>query len=76
MIEPEDICEPEWAEWYLMTPEQRRTESQKLWVTFLALGDSLDPELDTQSPFFDAATWSPNSANGRPGMRIIRRSGV
>lgn len=54
MLEPEDICEPEWAEWYRLTPQERWAESQKLWSTYLALGGSLDPEPDTQSPFFDA----------------------
>lgn len=76
MIEPEDICEPEWAEWYRLTPQQRWEESQKLWSTYLALGGSLDPEPDTQSPFFDADAWRPLPADGRPGVHLIRRSGV
>ena len=76
MIEPEDICEPEWAEWYRMTPQERWAESQKLWSTYLALGGSLDPEADTQSPFFDADARRPVPADGRPGVRVIRRSGV
>ncbi len=76
MIEIEDIRDPETAEWYRMTPQQRWRESQKLWVTFLALGGSLDPEPDTQSPFFDADEWREMSSHGRPGMRVIRRSGV
>jgi len=38
MIEPEDICEPEWAEWYLMRPAQRWAESEKLWAIYLAMG--------------------------------------
>ena len=76
MIEPEDICEPEWAEWYRLTPQQRWEESQKLWSTYVALGGSLDPEPDTQSPFFDADTWRPMPPDGRPGVRVVRRSGV
>jgi hypothetical protein len=76
MVEIEDICEPEWAEWYLMTPQQRWLESQKLWIAYLALGGSLDPEPDTQSPFFDVDEPREMLADGRPSMRVIRRSGV
>ena len=42
----------EWAEWYLLTPIQRWQESSKLWQTYLSLGGTLDPEPDTQSPFY------------------------
>jgi len=54
MIQPEKLVGGEWAEWYRLTPVQRWLESEKLWQTYLALGGSLDPEPDTQSPFFDA----------------------
>jgi hypothetical protein len=54
MIQPEQLVDGEWAEWYRLTPLQRWLESEKLWQTYLALGGSLDPEPDTQSPFFDA----------------------
>ena len=53
MIQPEQLVAGEWAEWYRLTPVQRWLESEKLWQTYLALGGSLDPEPDTQSPFFD-----------------------
>jgi hypothetical protein len=53
MIKPEDLVGEEWAEWYRLTPAQRWLESEKLWETYLALGGSLDPEPDTQSPFFE-----------------------
>jgi len=53
MIQPEQLVEAEWAEWYRLTPVQRWLESEKLWQTYLALGGSLDPEPDTQSPYFD-----------------------
>ena len=53
MIQPEDLVEDEWAEWYRLTPVQRWLESEKLWQAYLALGGSLDPEPDTQSPFFE-----------------------
>ena len=75
-IRPEDLVGEEWAEWYRLTPEQRFKESMKLWDTYLALGGSLEPEPDTQSPFFDPAEWRESAAHGRPGVRVLRRSGV
>lgn len=76
MIDIEEYCGPEWAEWYLMTPQQRWEESDKLWSVYLMLGGSLEPEPDTDSPFFDADEWRAMFADGRPGVRVIRRSGV
>jgi hypothetical protein len=76
MIQPEDITEGEWADWYRLTPAERWLESEKLWQTYLALGGSLDPEPDTQSPFFDARTACPRPADGRAGVRVLRRGGV
>jgi hypothetical protein len=35
------ICEPEWLDWYRLTPEERWRESMKLWDTYLMLGGSL-----------------------------------
>jgi len=66
----------EWAEWFRMTPAQRWKESIKLWSFYLEVGGSLDPEPDTQSPFYTAFTSRPVSLNGRPGMRVLRRSRV
>jgi hypothetical protein len=76
MIDAEDIVGPEWAEWYRMTPQQRWDASARLWADYLALGGSLDPEPDTQSPFFDPDEPRSGLADGRPGVRVIRRSGV
>ena len=76
MIDIHDHCEPEWAEWYLLTPEERWRAQDQLWQTFFALGGTLDPEPDTQSPFYDADEWREMSAHGRPGVRLVRRSGV
>ena len=76
MIDIEDFCGAEWAEWYLLTPEQRLEESSKLWSTYLALGGSLDPEPDPQSPFFDEEEWRRLFADGRASLRGVRRSGV
>lgn len=39
-------------EWYALSPAGRFAESQKLWEVFLRFGGSLDPEPDTQSPFY------------------------
>ncbi len=66
----------EWEEWYRLTPLQRWEESQKLWPTYIALGGSLDPEPDSQSPFDDPETWRESAAHGRPGVRVLRRGGV
>jgi hypothetical protein len=76
MISAEELVGEEWAEWYRLTPAQRWTETSRLWQTYLALGGSLDPEPDTQSPFFDARASGPVPADGRPALRVIRRSGV
>ena len=54
VIQAEELVGGERAEWYRLTPVQRWLESEKLWQTYLALGGSLDPEPDTQSPYFDA----------------------
>lgn len=76
LLRPEDICEPEWADWYRMTPEERWVESGRLWMTYLTLGGTLDPEPDTDSPFGDTGAWSAKPPDGRPGVHLVRRSGV
>jgi hypothetical protein len=76
MISIDEVCEPEWAQWYLLSPEQRWRESQQMWQSYLDLGGTLDPEPDTQSPFFDEDQWREVFADGRTSVRVIRRSGV
>jgi hypothetical protein len=76
MIEIDEFCEPEWADWYLLTPEERWRHMDRIWQTYLSLGGTLDAEPDTQSPFFDADEWRTMSAHGRSSVRAIRRSGV
>ena len=76
MITPEELVGEEWAEWYRLTPLERWRESEKLWQTYLHLGGTLDPEPDTQSPFFDPSAPSPRAIDGRPGVRVLRRSRV
>lgn len=72
-LRAEDVVGEEWAEWYRLSPAERFAESMKLWDTYLALGGSLDPEPDTQSPFFDPDEWRANLVDGRPGLRVLRR---
>ena len=72
MIQAEDLVGDEWAEWYRLTPQERFRESSKLWDIFLSFGGSLDPEPDTQSPFYDLEYWRANAAHGRPGVRVVR----
>jgi hypothetical protein len=76
MIAPEDLVGEEWAEWYRLTLVERWRESERLWQAYLDLGGSLDPEPDSQSPFFDPRAPRPSAADGRPGVRILRRSRV
>lgn len=49
----EDTVEPEWLAWYDLTPAERWAASQTLWLTYLQLGGTLDPDPDPQSPFYD-----------------------
>lgn len=72
-IRAEELVGEEWAEWFRMTPAERFAESEKMMETYLSLGGSLDPEADTQSPFFDAEEWRENYAHGRSGVRVLRR---
>ena len=76
MLQSEDIVRGEWAEWYAMTPLERWHASGELWVHYLSIGGSLDPEPDSESPFYDGSAPGPCPADGRPGLRVLRRSGV
>lgn len=46
------IHEDEAQEWLHLTPAQRLRETTKLWRLYLSLGGRLDPEPDSQSPFY------------------------
>src|SRR5215218_2650034 len=74
MIQPEEPVGAEWAEWYRLTPVQRWLESEKLWQTYLALGGSLGPEPDTQSPFYDPQASSPCPADTSIQRRDLEES--
>jgi hypothetical protein len=67
-LSPEELVGEAWAEWYLLTPIERWEQSSVLWQTYLTLRGSLDPEPDTQSPFFDGSTPGSVSAHGRLGL--------
>lgn len=58
-----DVCDAETAHWYQLSLEERWVESVRLWETYRALGGSLDPEPDTQSPFFDPGAWRSGTAD-------------
>ena len=73
---PEELVGEEWASWYKMTPIERWQASSNLWQTYLTLGGSLDPEPDTQSPFFDGSVKGALSAHGRSGLRVLRSGRV
>ena len=65
-----------WPEWYSISPLERWHESAKLWQFYLEAGGSLDPEPNSQSPFDSVMPCSTPPAYGRPGVRVLRRSGV
>ncbi len=71
-----DDPDNEWHEWYRLPPLVRWQESEKLWVQYLAEGGSLDPEPDSQSPFDFPELRGRRPVDGRPGLRVLRRSGV
>ncbi len=66
----------EWLNWYALTPEERWKESGRLRNTFLMLGGSLEPEPDTESPFFHEDAWRAVPADGRSGLRVLRSCGI
>ena len=72
----EAVCEPEWLDWYRLTPQERWRESMKLWELFRIFGGSLDPEPDYQSPFYDPEDRRSTPAQEGSGVRLVRRSGV
>ena len=76
LITPEELVGEEWAEWFGLLPEERWAKQDELWALFFSLGGSLDPEPDPQSPFFDEREWRQSHADGRSGVRVVRRGGI
>ncbi len=72
----ERCVEEEILEWYRMSPRDRWTESLLLWDTFILLGGQLDPEPDSQSPFYDEQSRRRSTTDGRSSVRAVRRSRV
>ncbi len=70
------LIEDEWLDWYLLTPEQRWSETQKLWSFYLEVGGSLDTEPDSQSPFDTFFTQRSGVAHGGTGMYMVRSSRI
>jgi len=52
MIDLADIVEPEWLDWYRKTPQERLLATEEAWEIYVELGGSLDPDADSQSPFW------------------------
>lgn len=72
----EGCVDEEVLEWYRMSPRERWAESMRLWDTYMLLGGSLDPEPDSQSPFYDAHARRERQTDERSYPRPLRRSGV
>ena len=72
-LRAEELVGDEWAAWYALSPAERFLESARLWEAYLALGGSLEPEPDTQSPFFNPEEWRENTSHGGPSVRVLRR---
>lgn len=72
LISAEELVGPEWAEWYAMTPAERWAASERLFAEYVAMGGSLEPEVDTQSPFWSEEDLA-EFARHRPIDRINRR---
>jgi hypothetical protein len=68
--------DPEWLDWWSLTPAQRFAESEKLWATFLALEGSLEPEPDFQSPFYFPEEPGADAVPERPVVNRARRRRV
>ena len=63
----------EWQEWIALTPMERFKQSEQIFANYLAMGGSLDPDPDPNSPFDIPETWRPSVAHGRAGLRLLRR---
>ncbi len=71
-----EFTDDERLEWYVMTPQERWAESEKLWELYLSLGGSLDAEPGPQSPFDPDVPHGTAPAYGAPGFKVIRRGAV
>lgn len=74
--ELEALFGEERAAWYRLAPMERMARSALLWDFYLSAGGSLDPILDSQSPFHDTQERREGAADGRSSVRLLRRSGI
>lgn len=65
MVNPEDFIEPEWLEWYSKTPQERLLATEEAWSNYMELGGSLDPDVDSQSPFWSTEELAEFARNAR-----------
>src|SRR5262245_3006498 len=63
-------------EWLRLTPAERLLATTALWEAYLALGGSLDPEPDPQSPFYFPEPPGSRPTDRRPGGDHLRRRRV
>ena len=68
--------EDEWLDWYMLTPNERWSETQKLWAFYIELGGSLDAEPDSQSPFDTFFAQRSGVAHGGAGVHLVRSSRI
>ena len=54
MLDLETIIEPEWLDWYHKTPLERLLLTGEAWDNYLELGGCLEPDADSQSPFWSS----------------------
>jgi hypothetical protein len=81
MMSPDELeqdwlnsIEPEWLEFYLMTPEQRWARSAELRAQYLAMGGTLEPDPDPQSPFWSEEEIAEFAKAAVPrNVKMIRR---
>lgn len=71
MDELEALVEPEWLDWYRLTPQERWAVSERIWTYYLAIEGPLDPDPDPQSPFYDPHERYVAPAEGRPSHEFF-----
>jgi hypothetical protein len=67
-----DLENDEWLAWYLLTPQERWRETEKLWQYYLSVGGSLEPEPDPQSPFDFGDPLDPGPAKVGPDIIVTK----
>lgn len=73
MVDPATLYPPDFLDNLHLTYAERIFRSGELWDMYIAYGGSFEPDIDPQSPFFDPEAQSESPADGRTGVRLIRR---